>query len=134
MQNGERQRREGRLFARYLLKEEPPEELVERYVAADTALFGTKNHDVLTSFVERHPWSLPYLDAAAAFLQPTSLLRKKLLVTLAIVETTPHYTHLFLPSKSSLLHALWRLSCQGVLSAFSLLLGMLLYPLAMRAR
>jgi hypothetical protein len=81
-------RHEARLFGRYLVDREPSTELVERYVRANEVLGLGVDGDLL-EFARAHPWSIGMLDAAAGVLGGSSLLRKKLLVMTAIVETTP---------------------------------------------
>ncbi len=84
-------RSEAVVFGRYLVDREPSEALIDRYARANERLFGAPGHDdrVVLEFAVKHPWSLPMLDAAAGLTAAGSLLRKKLLVMTAIVETTP---------------------------------------------
>lgn len=86
-------RTEALVFGRYLVGREPSEDLVDRYRRANERLFGSPGPEeqVIIDFALRRPWSLPMLDAALGLTQSASLLRKKLLVMTAIVETTPEY-------------------------------------------
>lgn len=77
------------VFGRYLLGSEPDAVLVERFCAANAELFADVADDPLVAYARTHPWAIAMLDAASALLDPTCLLRKKLLVMTAIVETTP---------------------------------------------
>jgi hypothetical protein len=84
--------KEARLFARYLIDCEAPPEMVDRYINANRKL-GT---DVVIDFDAKmmefaltHPWSVPFLDAAAGFLQPNALIRKKIYVMTAVLEASP---------------------------------------------
>ena len=49
----------------------------------------------------RRSWSLPFLEAAAGFLAPRSILRRKTLLMTAILEATPDFVQDFLPRTSS---------------------------------
>jgi len=83
-------RTEAIAFSRYLVGSEPSEELIARYCEANRELFAGEEDRGVVEFARRHPWSIPLLDARFA-LGGTSLLRKKLLVMMAILETTPRF-------------------------------------------
>lgn len=81
-------------FARYLLGVEPAAELVERYVRADATLFGPSDPPsdadrAVLALAAARPWTLPLLDAGTAVVPGAPRLRHKLLVMMAILETTP---------------------------------------------
>jgi hypothetical protein len=81
------------------LDHDPPEELIARYVAASEEIFPplpTADGAALLAFVDRHPGTLPFVDAAAGVLRPGSLLRKKILLMAAILEASVHHTREFL--------------------------------------
>jgi hypothetical protein len=85
-------RTEAIVFGRYLVGSEPAEPLVQRYIEANEMLlagYGTPEDEAVLDFARRHPWSIAMLDAAAGVRGGASLLRRKLLVMTAIVETTP---------------------------------------------
>src|SRR5438046_10673840 len=68
---------EARLFARYLVGRPPPAELVDRYRAANAAIFTepvAREDAALVAFARRHPWSVSLLHAAAGLLPPGRLL------------------------------------------------------------
>src|SRR5262245_54341077 len=91
-------REEARLFARYIAGDAQPQ-LVDRYIVAcrRLALGRPEGDDLgLLSFVRRHPSSLAALDAACGIIRPESLLRRKLFLMLALLETTPAHSALFL--------------------------------------
>lgn len=80
-------------FGRYLVGEVPADELIERYCRANAELFeapGPEDRRLL-ELARRHPRAIAMLDAGTGLLAPQSLFRKKLLVMMAIVETTPAY-------------------------------------------
>ncbi len=128
--------REARLFTRYLLDREPPPECVERYLAAHRVLLPMDEgaDEVVLSLVRRHPWALPFLDAASGVFRPQSLLRKKLLLTAAILETSPHSAAEFTSARTGAVSLMIRLGTYAAASAAKLALGAALLALAGRAR
>jgi hypothetical protein len=85
-------RTEAIAFGRYLVGSGPGEALIERYIEANETLltgYGIAEDEAVLDFARRHPWSIAMLDAAAGLRGAPSLLRRKLLVMTAIVETTP---------------------------------------------
>ena len=128
---------EAMLMGRYLLDVDPSAALIQRYVDANQQLLSDKNtaRDLAPLvFVRRHPWALPYVDAACGLLQPDALLRNKLLVMVAILEATPDHVAAFFPVTLSKPVFLLRLFGLGLSAGGKFALGCLLYPLAMRAR
>jgi nucleoside-diphosphate-sugar epimerase len=79
---------EARRLARYLWGEELPAELQARYAAAVAQRLSGRQ-DRFSVLAERHPWLLPYLDAAAGIWRPESALRQRLLVMAAVAEASP---------------------------------------------
>jgi hypothetical protein len=127
---------EARLFARYLLGRTPPQELLDRYVEASHVLFDAPPDPAdaaLRRFVRRHPWSTGFLDAAAALLRPAGQFRGRLLVMVAILETSPLYAEEFLPRPSSAALLPLRLAAAGTRAVARALVGLLLYIPAVRA-
>lgn len=85
--------REAKIFSEYLIKEKVSEELLNRYECANQKLNynGTKRDKKIIAIILRFPYLLPFIDSALAFSNSKSLLRKKIWVMLAILETTPEY-------------------------------------------
>ncbi len=97
-ESARRLHREFRVYARYLIGVRPPWELAARYTEANRVLFADEPApSPLVQFVHLRPWSLPYIDAACGLLKPDDMLRRKLLLAAAILETTPEYAGKFLP-------------------------------------
>lgn len=128
---------EARIFARYLVGRPPPPELIDRYRAANARLFTAPAPAAdrsLVAFVRRHPWSVGLLDAAAGIRRPGSLLRNKILVMAAILETAPAFAGEFLAPPVGPLALALRVAGLGTLAVVRTILGMALLPLALRAR
>jgi hypothetical protein len=128
---------EARLFTRYLLGREPPDELVTRYRDASRALFYEPvdpREAAVADYARRHPWSLPFLEAASALLRPGSLLRNKVLMMSAILETSPAFADEFLPRNASLAAIVLRVLGDGAAAALRAALGAPLLAAASRSR
>jgi NADH dehydrogenase len=125
---------ECRLFARYLLDVDPPDLLIERYVAAHQRLLGGPEASPSCRelrFVHRHPRALPFVDAALGLRDRQSVLRKKILLTAAILEASPLYADFFLERSVDPLRTFLALSWCGFTSAAKLPIGI---PLLLLAR
>jgi hypothetical protein len=129
---------EGRFFSRYLLGgQEATGGALERYAEASRILFPglpTPGDLAVIRFLERRRWALPFLDAAAGLIDRDSLLRRKLLLTFAILETTPAHADAFTPVPGSRPAVVARLFAAAASSAFKGLAGLLIYPFAKRSR
>jgi hypothetical protein len=87
-------RKEAIFIATYLFKRHPKEDVINRYIAGVNIVLNQPLNlpdEKIQSFIRLHPKSLPYLDAASAILYPKRLLRNKILLMVAILETTPDY-------------------------------------------
>jgi hypothetical protein len=129
--------REAAVITRYLLGTESAPQWVERYCAANEVLFpeepGSADRAAL-DLVRRHPWSLPFLEAAHAWIRPGSRLRRKVLVMLAILETTPELARRFEPRAGGPIVAMFRLAGHGLAGGLRILFGLLLSALFVRTR
>ena len=125
--------REARRIGRYLVGGDLPQELVERYQAANLALFPetpSETDGAILEFVRRHPWSLPPLESALGLIRPDALLRRKLVVMTAILETEPRFAGDFEALAPGRAGAVVRLMGLGLSSAAKVAAGILLYPFA----
>lgn len=114
------------MFGRYLLERDPPEELINRYIAASEQLFSddTASGDAaLLDFVDRHPHSLPFVDAAAGLMRPNSLLRKKILLMAAILEASVHHASEFLAPPPGRGRTLLSLAWYALSAGFKFVIG-----------
>ncbi len=92
---------EARTFGRYLLGRDVAEEAVALYVRAAPALdrSAEPRDEAIAAYARAHPWALGALDGALALTRPRALLRRKLLLMAAILETQPRYCDEFLPRR-----------------------------------
>ena len=129
---------EGRLFAAYLLGGRAPvPEAAERYARACLVLFGDSepaDEGELVRFARQHRWALPLLDAAAGLLRPRTLLRRKLVLMLAILEATPAHVSVFTPGPTTRGKLLARLLLLGLRSLVKVGGGVPVYLFARRGR
>lgn len=127
---------EARLFTRYLVGREAPDELVARYRDASRALFYEPvdaREAAVVAYVHRHPASLPFLEAASALLRPGSLLRNKVLMMAAVLETSPAFANDFLPRNVSLTGLVLRVVASGTAAVLRTLVGAALLAAASRS-
>jgi hypothetical protein len=106
---------EARLFGRYVLGRAVSDEVVRLYESGPQTVVseGADVDAAVVGFALRRPWSIGALDGALALARPRALLRRKLLLVTAILETQPEYCSDFLPAD----RPLWR----GVAVAFAVL-------------
>ena len=92
--------RECAVFCRYLIGQEPNEYVKKKYRAAHQArsLRGDLAHpadDFLVKAASIGPWSTKIIDAYTRVFHPFSMVRKKLVLLLAILECcAPPHAHL----------------------------------------
>ena len=128
---------EARVFSRYLVGRDPPDELIGRYERANRALFteaADQRDRAIVGFVGRHPWSVSFLDAASGLLRPNGLLRGKILTMGAILETSTEFADEFLPRAAHPAELVLRFFTLGVVAVICAVLGSLLYGVAIRSR
>jgi hypothetical protein len=129
---------EARIFARYLVGRVPPPDLVQRYRDASRTIWGSDDgaaaEDPLVVFARRHPWTVGPLDAATSVLRPGGVLHAKVLTMAAILEASPAFADDFLPRNVSRGALLWQLVVGGAAASLQALVGLVLIPLARRAR
>jgi hypothetical protein len=127
---------EAAALGRYLLGRPAPKEALRRYVEGSLRLFdGTASREdlAIVAFVRRHSWSLPPLDAACGLLRPRSLLRQKLILMLAILETVPEIASDFLPVARPRALVVVRLLAAGLVAGLKTAAGLLILPAARRS-
>jgi hypothetical protein len=118
--------KESRLFTRYLLDSEPSQNMIDRYVSANRALVtetGISAGRKVVEYAVTHPWSIPYLDAAAGVLQPDSLLRKKIYIMAAVLEASPRFVSQFLPKSLTAVGLFAVLIVNGLVAGIKMIIG-----------
>ena len=130
---------EAAVFARYLLDADCPPELAERYALALRS--RSPSHppahapgERVHAFALTHPWSLPYIASAAAFLADGAVLRSRLTLMTAILEASPRFAPEFLPRDMPLAPLLATLAGNAVLGALRTIVGVPLLLVARFAR
>lgn len=135
--SGDVERGEAELFGRYVLGHRGlvDRDVLARYAEGCAVLFGVPGSPedaAVVEFVRRHPWSLAFVDAAAAALCPHTLLRKKLLLMAAVLETIPAYAESFSPMTRSRVALVLRLAWCAACSVTHALIGIPVLWLARR--
>ncbi len=89
---------EAYILGKYLIGKAPSEDVIFRYVAAleKNSVELSEKEKKLWNFSLAHPWALGCIDAMFALRFPRSNFRKKIYIFLAIIETAPMYSELFL--------------------------------------
>lgn len=96
-------REQADILCRYITGRNVVNQKIYELYRLAVASISTKKEDKLVHFAFKHPYLLPYLDAALVFLRPESELRRRMYTMFAILESMPEYTDLFLPKKLTLL-------------------------------
>jgi hypothetical protein len=116
-------------FSRYLIGEEPDEQSVALYIAAqkkfDMAISAREASKL--KFTLRFPGTLGMIDGALALVNPEHVLRKKLYIMFSILESGPKYHAYFLPQKHGSSHIIFIL-LTGLRASFNTLFGFILLP------
>jgi hypothetical protein len=91
------------ILVRYLVNQPALPEAIHLYTEAlaHHIIDLTKRQQKIWQFCLRNSWALPLVDAALAFGEKYSPVRKKIYIMLAILETQPAYNDHFLPHKRS---------------------------------
>jgi hypothetical protein len=103
--------KEAEILARYLLKRTPDKASTKRYsqivnkrqLDSELSPKDTK----LLGFCLNHPWGIGFIDSYLALFNPSSQVRYRLYIMVAVLESTTEYTRYFLPTKHSPLYAIY---------------------------
>jgi Mg2+ and Co2+ transporter CorA len=122
------QNSEALVFGQYLIGQTINDATVERYNRAIEKLNYQADEweQAIVEKAVRKPSLIPYYDAAMALRHRNALLRKKIFVMLAILETRPEYANYFLSKnypKSYFLNVIGI----GVRSVYRAVVGLLIY-------
>jgi NADH dehydrogenase len=124
-------RRECEVFSRYLLSRPPDAYLLRKYCEASTAGESTGERSpfegLLLHLARLHPLLTRAVDIYARWFCPRALVRKKLILVLAIAETwAPCYAELDRADGSGRLLFVARFAARGLVSGLLLLFALLL--------
>ena len=122
-------RREAFLIASYLLHRQPTDVVIERYISGVQILFKAPTDPAegkIFSIIRNHPAMLQYFDAVSAVFFPKNLLRNKLLLMVAIIETTPEYCDEFFTTPFSKTGFFLEILSTALKSAWHIIIGLLL--------
>jgi hypothetical protein len=117
--------KEARTFAHYLVRKQPSAQAIRLY---QTAMQTSKPDDAdqkLLLFVVSHPSSIGLIDAGLVFHRPSSEVRRRLYVMLAILEASPDHSDLFIPKRHSPLY-IFVIMYTGMRAAIKAGLGLVL--------
>lgn len=123
-------KQESIIFSQYLIGKFPPDELITRYIQGNQTLFlcePTKGEASLLNFCRKNEWSVSFLDGGAGFLASENLLRKKILLMSAVLETSPKFADDFLPKPVRWSNLIFQSMVGGLGTFVSLLFGVPLY-------
>lgn len=128
--------REAEVFARYIIGRSPSPAEIERYARGAHTLHGgaAPGEARVVDFAVRRRLALPFLDGACGLMDPDSLLRRKLILMLAILETSPGHADAFEPVTGSRASVVARLLLRASLGAFKCLAGVPLLLLVRKVR
>lgn len=121
---------EAQALARHLLKcSNLPERLARRYQEANQKLMNptlSKGEQTLLDLWHRYPILFPFLEAAHAFPRKDSILRRKALIMLALLETDPEFFVFFEEKPKSLPFLFLQLLWEGITAIFKIGIGYIL--------
>lgn len=90
---------EMKIYCRYLLDKEVDDlslNLFERAACHEEVKLSARELKLL-HFLLRHPWCVPYIDAAMGLFMPHHTIRRRMIIAFAILETNPLYYDFFSP-------------------------------------
>jgi hypothetical protein len=123
---------EARAISRYLVGRECAPAMIERYEKGRALITGMPGNDAVTGFAFQHPWSLPFLDAAAAVARGGEVLRARVLLMAAVLEASPDFATEFLPREVGRGHLLMELAGNSLAAGARLAIGVPLLLLMRR--
>ncbi|MBI3502485.1 MAG: hypothetical protein HY063_11900 [Bacteroidetes bacterium] len=98
--------REAEILSHYLIHQSPSKK--EKLLYADAMqklnIHLSLEEEKKWNFLMKNNWALPFADAALAVKNPSSTIRRKIFLMLAILEASPKHCEYFLPKKYSSLY------------------------------
>lgn len=119
---------EAQVFGQYIIGQNINKATEERYYNAVEKLdYQAAEWEVdIVNKVLQKPVLIPFYDAAMALRHRNALLRKRIFVMLAILETRPEYADLFLSKKYPKTYILNVVGI-GIRSVFRAMIGLIIY-------
>ncbi len=99
-------RHEMDIYCQYVVGQKADEhslQLFERAILQHKADLSVSEQQLLL-FMINHPYSVGLVDASVGMFHPNHILRKRMVIAFAILETNPLYYNFFCPKQYSLLH------------------------------
>lgn len=118
---------EAQNFSRYILGREATDAILARYelaVATRASALSYRDERILR-FANERPWSIGPLDAALAIFEPSSALRRRLIVMASVIEASPDDADRFLSLDRSPFYVV-NAACIGLRAFARLLCGSIL--------
>ena len=99
-------RHEMDIYCQYLVGQKADEHsllIFERAILQHKADLSAAEQQLL-QFMINHTWTVGLVDAAVGMFHPNHILRKRMVIAFAILETNPLYYNFFCPKQYSVLH------------------------------
>jgi hypothetical protein len=120
-------RREAIVFSNYLGVSSSNLNLLSSYATSVNQLnlkLNTKEERIL-NLILRYDCLVPFIDGGMAFLYPESVIRKRILLMSALIETETQYTELFIRQRQNNF-SMFKILFRGALAICKGLLGVIL--------
>jgi NADH dehydrogenase len=125
---------EGRIYTNFLIHQEPSDYVLDKYRQAHNvaAPLRNRNYSELENFAlklsRKNPLATRLVDAYAVFFMKGSIIRKKLILLMAILETSnPSALAFEQPDSSNVFKIILNLGLQGLTFTFALLVGLIIF-------
>lgn len=122
--------KEANIFGSYLTGKAPVFQFVDLYIKAcsEHSLYCTPEENKILRFIIKNSFFLIFIDAALAFSRRDSVIRKKIFLASAIVESLPDYSYLFLTPKRNPLYLI-KTMVRGVRAVICSVIGIIILKL-----
>ena len=99
MSEEEQSRQEMSVYCRYLMGKDADEQSLNLFAQAvrHQEVKLSENEQKLLHFLLHQPWSVSCIDAALGLFKPHHVLRRRMIIAFAILETNPLYYDFFRP-------------------------------------
>ncbi len=120
---------EAKNFGKYILGKEIDAETIDFYANSFkvSPIEGTEKEERLVSACNMSPWKIAFYDAALSLKDPEHLLKRKLLLMFAILETRTEYADSFLGREFSKFYLI-KIGLVGARGVFRAVVGFIILP------